>query len=183
MVSKNSYVGFDRYADQLIRHKARQLIGKAGWTDDDRPDLEQELALDLVQRMRSYDPQKAKVTTFMTRVVEHRMVTLLEARFAQCRDWRRGRVSLNAPVNDRDDAEELIDTLSSDPEAWQKMELCMDVEQLIASLPNEQRFLCEQLKDNTMAEAARNLGLPRSTLYGRLDLIRKRFVAAELVNA
>lgn len=62
--------------------------------------------------MRSYDPQKAKVTTFMTRVVEHRMVTLLEARFAQCRDWRRGRVSLNDPVNDRDDAEELIDTLS-----------------------------------------------------------------------
>ena len=176
MVSKNSYIGFDRYADQLIRHKARQLIGKAGWTDDDRPDLEQELALDLVQRMRNFDPKKAQVTTFMARVVEHRMVTLMEARFAQCRDWRRGRVSLNDPVNDGEDAEEWVDTLPGDPEAWQKIDRCMDIERLIASLPDEQRILCEQLKDNTMAEAARTLGLPRSTLYGRLGLIRERFV-------
>ncbi|MFM2007984.1 MAG: hypothetical protein RLZZ09_3639, partial [Pseudomonadota bacterium] len=67
MVSQNSYADFDCYADKLIRHKARQLVGKAGFTEDDRPDIEQELALDLLQRLRHYDAEKAKRSTFMAR--------------------------------------------------------------------------------------------------------------------
>ncbi len=51
MVSQNSYDGIDKYAADLIRHKARQLVGKAGFTEDDRPDLEQELMIDLLGRM------------------------------------------------------------------------------------------------------------------------------------
>ena len=182
MVSQNSYADFDGYADKLIRHKARQLVGKAGFTEDDRPDLEQELALDLLQRLRHYDAEKAKRTTFMTRVVEHRISTLLEARFAQCRDWRRGQVSLNEPLDDQEDAEEWLDRLPADPNVWRDMELRFDVQRLLASLPDEHRVLCEQLREHSMAEAARNLGLPRSTLYGRLSLIRERFAAGGFVN-
>lgn len=177
MVSQNSYVGFDRYADPLIRHKARQLVGKAGFTEDDRADLEQELALDLLQRMPRFDPDKAKVTTFMTRVVEHRISTLLAARHAQCRDWRLNQVSLNAPVDDSDQAEDLIHFVPHDSEDVRVMENRLDMERMLASLPDEQRQLCEQLKEHTMAESARILGLPRSTLYGRLNSIRECFAA------
>jgi hypothetical protein len=35
---------------RLIRSKARQMVGKAGLTDADRPDVEQELWLDLLRR-------------------------------------------------------------------------------------------------------------------------------------
>jgi len=177
LVSQNSYVGFDRYADPLIRHKARQLVGKAGFTEDDRADLEQELALDLLQRMPRFDPDKAKVTTFMTRVVEHRISTLLAARHAQCRDWRLNQVSLNAPVDDSDQAEDLIHFVPHDSEDVRVMENRLDMERMLASLPDEQRQLCEQLKEHTMAESARILGLPRSTLYGRLNSIRECFAA------
>lgn len=177
MVSQNSYVGFDRYADPLIRHKARQLVGKAGFTEDDRADLEQELALDLLQRIPRFDPDKAKVTTFMTRVVEHRISTLLAARHAQCRDWRLNQVSLNAPVDDSDQAEDLIHFVPHDSEDVRVMENRLDMERMLASLPDEQRQLCEQLKEHTMAESARILGLPRSTLYGRLNSIRECFAA------
>jgi RNA polymerase sigma-70 factor (ECF subfamily) len=55
------------------------------------------------------------------------------------------------------------------------MENRLDMERLLASLPDEHRQLCEQLKEHTMAESARILGLPRSTLYGRLNLIRECF--------
>jgi len=81
MVSQNSYDGIDKYAADLIRHKARQLVGKAGFTEDDRPDLEQELMIDLLQRMRHFNPAKAKKTTFMARIVERHISTILEARF------------------------------------------------------------------------------------------------------
>lgn len=178
MVSQNSYIGFDRYADPLIRHKARQLVGKEGFTEDDRADLEQELALDLLQRLPRFDPNKAKVTTFMTRVVEHRISTLLAARRAQCRDWRLNQRSLNAPVDDSDTAaEDLINRVADDSDSVRAMENRLDMERLLASLPDEHRQLCEQLKEHTVAESARILGLPRSTLYGRLNLIRECFAS------
>jgi RNA polymerase sigma-70 factor (ECF subfamily) len=176
LVSQNYYIFFYLYADQIIRHKARQLVGKEGFTEDDRADLEQELALDLLQRLPRFDPNKAKVTTFMTRVVEHRISTLLAARRAQCRDWRLNQRSLNAPVDDSDTAaEDLINRVADDSDSVRAMENRLDMERLLASLPDEHRQLCEQLKEHTMAESARILGLPRSTLYGRLNLIRECF--------
>ena len=115
MVSQNSYDGIDKYAADLIRHKARQLVGKAGFTEDDRPDLEQELMIDLLQRMRHFNPAKAKKTTFMARIVERHISTILEARFAQCRDWRLCQTSLNEPLdNGEGDTTERIDFLDSE---------------------------------------------------------------------
>ena len=66
MFYRNSYEGIDGYAADLIRHKARQLVGKAGLTEDDRQDLEQELMIDLLGRMKHFNPAKGKKTTFMT---------------------------------------------------------------------------------------------------------------------
>jgi RNA polymerase sigma-70 factor (ECF subfamily) len=187
---KNSYVGIDTYAARLIRIKARQLVGKAGFTEGDRNDLEQELIIDLLQRMHHFNPAKAKKTTFMTRIVERHIATLLEARHAQCRDWRMCRVSLNTPhENDNGDIRELIDhidsegTLSnSEPETRESAinSLRMDVTRVIDALPADLRDLCDRLRENNMAEIARELGVARTTLYDKLARIRQAFRAAGL---
>lgn len=150
MVSQNSYDGIDKYAADLIRHKARQLVGKAGFTEDDRPDLEQELMIDLLQRMRHFNPAKAKKTTFMARIVERHISTILEARFAQCRDWRLCQTSLNEPLdNGEGDTTEWIDFLDSEGslgsgtrEIRERLahEIRMDLDRAIASLPEELRI-------------------------------------------
>lgn len=115
MFYRNSYDGIDGYAADLIRHKARQLVGKAGLTEDDRQDLEQELMIDLLGRMKHFNPAKGKKTTFMTRIVERRISTILEARFAQCRDWRKCTASLNDPIPGGDnDSAERIEQVCSD---------------------------------------------------------------------
>lgn len=112
MVSQNSYDGIDKYAADLIRHKARQLsrqsrIHRGRQTrprtgTDDRS----------LQRMRHFNPAKAKKTTFMARIVERHISTILEARFAQCRDWRLCQTSLNEPLdNGEGDTTEWIDFL------------------------------------------------------------------------
>ena len=43
MGNENKYEGLDAYAVKIIKHKARQLVGSAGFVEADRHDLEQEL--------------------------------------------------------------------------------------------------------------------------------------------
>ena len=187
---KNSYTGIDTYAARLIRIKAHQLLGKAGFTENDRHDLEQELIIDLLQRMRHFNPAKAKKTTFIARIVERHIATLLEARHAQCRDWRLCRVSLNTPhENDKGDTWELIDRVDSqgilgncEPDIRESSanNLHMDIERVLDTLPEDLRDLCERLRESNMAEIARETGVARTTLYDKLARIREAFRKAGL---
>ena len=54
------YKGIDEYAVRIIKYKARQLVGRVGFTESDREDLEQEMILDLLQRLPKYDPARAQ---------------------------------------------------------------------------------------------------------------------------
>jgi hypothetical protein len=60
----------DSFASQLIRQKARQLVRHPGFSKSDRPDIEQELAIELVQKYDQFDPERARETTFIARVLE-----------------------------------------------------------------------------------------------------------------
>jgi RNA polymerase sigma-70 factor, ECF subfamily len=73
--------------------------------------------LDLLVRLENYDPRKSKRNSFMARVVEHRIATLLEERHAACRDWRLCRESLDDPEwQERDEGAPRIDS-QPDPSA------------------------------------------------------------------
>ncbi len=190
MFYRNSYDGIDAYAADLIRHKARQLVGKAGLTENDRQDLEQELMIDLLSRMKHFNPAKGKKTTFMTRIVERRISNILEARFAQCRDWRKCTASLNDPIpGGDDDSTERIEQVSSDGQMGhqgretieqRQNDIRLDVDRMIATLPEDLQELCEKLQSSNMAEIAREMGVPRSTLYGKLTKLRDAFREAGL---
>ena len=190
MFYRNSYDGIDAYAADLIRHKARQLVGKAGLTENDRQDLEQELMIDLLSRMKHFNPAKGKKTTFMTRIVERRISNILEARFAQCRDWRKCTASLNDPIpGGDDDSTERIEQVSSDGQMGhqgretieqRQNDIRFDVDRVIATLPKDLQELCEKLQSSNMAEIAREMGVPRSTLYGKLTKLRDAFREAGL---
>ncbi len=191
MGSDNLFEAVDDYAVRIIKHKARQLVGRYGLTFFDREDLEQELMVDLLQRMRHFNPTKAKKTTFIARIVERHISTLLEARHARCRDWRLCRVSLNTPYeNDRGDTpRELIDRVDSqgnlgncEQETRQEAisNLHMDIERVLDTLPEDLRDLCERLRESNMAEIARETGVARTTLYDKLTRIREVFRKAGL---
>jgi len=66
---ENRYQGIDDYAVQLIKYKARQLVGRVGFTESDREDLEQEMVLDLLRRLPKFDPKRAGRNTFIARIV------------------------------------------------------------------------------------------------------------------
>lgn len=179
---QNSYLELGEYANNLIRTKARQLVGKAGFTFSDCQDIEQELALDLIQRLDHYDATRAKRTTFMARIVDHRVATLIQERTAACRDWRKCRESLDEPTI-LDDAEGISRVhFIPDPNAKSAAALAfeLDLQAALEQLPPDLRELWDLLIDSNIHRVSKQTGVPRSTLYARLKRLHDALRAAGL---
>ena len=191
MGSDNQYDGIDPYAAGLIRFKARQLVGQAGFTASDREDIEQELILDLLRRLPKYNPKRAQRNTFIARVVEHRVATLIEAQKAGIRDYRRCRCSLNDRFEDEDgrsveraetfDQEDyLLRTGAQSRPTDELSALAIDVTAVLEGLPRELRNLCWRLQAETVTEISRGTGVPRGTIYESIKKLREIFEDAGL---
>ena len=163
------------YAMTAIHCKARQLIGKAGLTRSAVDDIEQELALDLLQRLPAFDPKKATHNTFVTRLIERRISNLLRYRLQEKRDHRRESCSLDDLVLDSEG--------ETVPRAWtidqdeadirigrrsrtraEETDLRLDVASVIARLPRDLRQVAELLMTESLSQAARSLGVPRKDI-------------------
>lgn len=187
MNSKNTYREFDEYAANLIKHKARKMVGTAGYTYDDLPDIEQDLMLDLLQRIKNFNPSIAKMSTFMSRIVENKVNTLYESRNAACRNWRLCQTSLNDPIQKNDsDVSERIDLVTSPREEEESLSASelhdrhIDLTKVLNTLPEDLQDLCQRLKYQSITEAAQELGIPRTSLYTKLKQLRQLFSEAHL---
>ena len=186
MHRNNRYEGIDEFAVRSIRSKARELVGQYGYTRSDIKDLEQELVLDLLKRLPKYDPKRAQRNTFINRIINHKVATIIESKKAAKRDYRRSGGSLS---EDYEDSEgritprlERVDSRScrqrmgwSVEPSIEQMDLKIDLDQVVAGLPPELRELCERLKFQTVAEIFQETGAPRSTIYDRMKRIRAVF--------
>ena len=189
----NSDDGIDPYAARLIKYKARRLIGQAGFTASDREDIEQELTLDLLRRLPKYNPKRAQLNTFIARVVEHRLASLIEAQKAGIRDYRRCRCSLNERFEDADgrsverletfDQEDyLLRTGVQSRTADELSALTIDVAAVLEELPPKLRDLCWRLQAETITEISRDTCVPRGTIYESIKKLREIFKDAGLRN-
>lgn len=142
----NRYEGIDEYAVRIIKHKARQLVGRAGFTESDREDLEQEMMLDLLRRLPKYNPDRAQRNTFIARIVEHKVATIIETRKAGMRDYRLCTCSLNDRLEDDEGGSiERLETIDQEEylrrtgklsrPAAELRDLSIDLGRVIASLP------------------------------------------------
>ena len=183
--------GIDAYAVGLIKYKAKRLIGQAGFTRSDCEDIEQELILDLLRRLPKYNPRRAQRNTFIARVVEHRVATLIEAQTAGIRDYRRCRCSLNDRFEDEegrsvervdtfDQEDYLLRTGAQSRPSDELSALAIDVAAVLEGLPPELRDLCQRLEAETVTEISRDTGVPRGTIYESIKELREIFEDAGL---
>lgn len=174
---------FDPETTRLIRRTARRLSRRPGFANADREDLEQELALELLQRRADHDPGKGTLAAFATGVLRRRAADLLREHGAEKRGGGGRGLSLNDEVRSADGEQvERADTLgAADGERRLGRESLseserrvrrLDVEAVLARLPGHLRRLCELLKDMGVAEAARHAGITRATLLGELRRLR-----------
>jgi len=188
---ENHYEGIDEYAVQLIKYKARQLVGRVGFTESDRDDLEQELMLDLLRRLPKYNPDRAQRNTFIARVVEHKIATIIESQKAGMRDYRLCRCSLNDRFEDEEGGSiERMETIDQEDylrrtgklsrTADELRALTIDVRKAMEQLPPELRRLCQRLETETVTEISRETGIPRGTIYESIKKLRAIFEDAGL---
>jgi RNA polymerase sigma-70 factor (ECF subfamily) len=176
------------YAENLIRIKARRLAGQAGFVRSDQEDIEQDLRLDLLRRLQKFAPSKAALSTFADRVVRHKVASIIEARKAGLRDYRRQQCSLNDPLKTPDGKRaERGDTVDQN-EACRRTgrssrsteDLANDLSAAVSNLPPDLRDLCRRLMNQNLTEAAQDAGIPRGTLYESIQVLRRRFEKAGL---
>ena len=72
-------------ARSLARLKAKAVIGQGGLTADDQDDVAAQLLLAVCSRLSNYDRDRASLRTFMCRVMDREIATILRYRLA----WRR----------------------------------------------------------------------------------------------
>ncbi len=183
-------VKIDRFTRGIIRRKINQLIGRAGFSEQDRKDLEQEIIQRLLQSLPSFDSGKAHRNVFVTTVVERYVANILRNKQADKRDHRRIS-SLHTAVDiGEDEPAELAETISQreldarlgcESHSGQHLaDLAQDVADVMATLPDELRHLAERLKTQTVSEIARDTGIPRTTLYASISQLRRRFEKTDL---
>jgi RNA polymerase sigma-70 factor (ECF subfamily) len=185
MGSTNTLPEIDDHAAAHIRYKARSLVGRYGLRDTDVEDLEQELMLDVLRRIRKFDPSRAQMATFVTRLVRNKIASLVEARKAGKRDYRTRVYSLTGWVKDRTNGFlQRIETIDADHpllrtgrrrSQLEVLDLSIDLKRATDLLPPELRELCRRLRYETVSEISRSKGIPRGTLYEAIGRIRVVF--------
>lgn len=162
------------YATWYSRRKAKELAGKYGF---DGEDLAQEFALHLLCQWPQYDPSKGKPTTFIQNVVDTKVCELIRDQCRQRRDFRREK-SLSRAADELDHGK--LDGVRGQPDVSEQelAELRSDCGEILERLPTELREIADLLKVNSPEAVARQLGIPRTTLWRRIDDLRTHFERA-----
>lgn len=177
-----------KYAMRVIAHKVRRLIEDEEFLESDAEDLEQEILLDVLDRLPRYNAEKGmKPKTFVSMVIKRKICNLIRHRDQEMRNPSREECSLNECIPNGDSAliprSETIAAPATKGQPGADGSACLlgdDINAVVSQLPEELRRICELLPKFTPAEVARELGLPRSTLNDRLKKLRAIFDAAGL---
>lgn len=171
-----------------INIRAARLAQSGAAPGLDAEDIAQELREEVLRGAEHFDPTRACFDTFVDRIIKNRIADL--ARQSQAAKASRKTLSFDAPILGRDGQENLTlaETLSEtspahgvdDFAAAHGAGLKSDVATFLASLCPSSRRIAIAVSQGSVAEAARMLGLHRSTIYERLGAIRKAAIAMGL---
>ncbi|MBT3231504.1 MAG: sigma-70 family RNA polymerase sigma factor [Calditrichaeota bacterium] len=190
MGGQNRYPDFDLYAVKLIRTKSRQLCKQPDFSLNDRLDIEQDLMIELTERLPTYDPDRASEEAFITWVVLQRIADLIRSQRTKKRRIDVEATSLNdlVYVSESGSKEEQWATLDneifqeftgSDTKSHnERIDLEIDLERVMNGLPEDLNRLCEFLSKYSISETARRLGVSRTTLYKSIHKLHEAFEQA-----
>jgi len=158
----------DDEARRQIRFQAGALVGTAGLHRHDRDDIEQRLAIKVLRSLSEFDPRKASWRGFVQMVARREAQNVLRERRAKKRDHRR-----LLPCGER----YFRDFVDAGAAALnQNADLAFDLAKCEYKLSDEHRQICRLLRVESISEAARLSGLPRSTFRDRLCELRQVFL-------
>jgi DNA-directed RNA polymerase specialized sigma24 family protein len=156
---------------RLAHVRAARLVGKYGFSRDEAEDIGQDLLADLLARRPNFDAKRGSDRAFIRRIMENRLATIISARHARCRDYRRnfsGEVTRD-PVQNTQGSESIDPRWSSGSEM---RDLEIDIRRLRKLLRPELAAIAVLLPSRSPVEIVGLLGISRSTLYRRIKELR-----------
>jgi RNA polymerase sigma-70 factor (ECF subfamily) len=183
-MSKNTYEGIDPELVRIVKKTAKRAIGKAGFTQNDLPDIEQELMLSALNGLKRRRTNVENGTAFIQGIVNNQLKQLFRKENSKSKSWRQRRISLNISVElDSGDLEELINLLDTEcllrntsfyaPDPYQYIDLATNINSLIRTLPLNFQEFCEDLKKQPVRELIRERNLNARIVRKIIRHIRK----------
>lgn len=179
---------FSKWEIELAQGKAKGLVGKYGFTAADLPDIEQELLLEIHLKRNvasKWSKRTATDRTILSRILDNRIRQIIETASAKKRG---GTItdSLEMPAGHNDEGEivTLGDLLGEDrvvfhsriPSAKHPQDLRIDLSLKSGKFSSLQlRLNALFMEGRSIAEAAKILGLPRTTLHHEVARLRELF--------
>lgn len=173
------------YASRLIRFKARQLIGRYGFVRSDRADLEQEFVVHLLERWPKYDPNRSNPDTFVSRLIDRKIASMIRYQRAGKRDYRHLQRSPKSGAATGQPDDVAFDRRFADSGSCtliEHVDVALDVATLKDTLDPIERLVCEQPSVASIAEISVSLQLPQTAVRAHIVQIRRRFLLAGIAQ-
>ena len=174
----------DEGTSRLIRLKVTHLVRHRAFCGADRDDIEQELKSELISKWSQFDAARGCRSTFVSRILQNKVASLIRAKTAKKRNCGRKTCSLNRPVADESGGNtefgETLKELTVNDPFESKTDLRLDVNAVLNSLPDELRYVACRLKHKCKKAVRLELGLSRCQFSKLITQIRRRFEDANL---
>ena len=182
---ENSYLGIDPIIVRIVKNAALRAIGKAGYREHDRADIEQELMTAAIIGLRDSNCNETPPIpiNLVKCIIKRQLCGMMRRRLVPGKDWHRRCISLNEEIVFDDEYSgtvellEMVDAkqrlrLESPHEKTEEiseyLNLKMDVEQMCARLAFRQRKICETLQHESRRGTAECLDISRDEVEAAL---------------
>jgi DNA-directed RNA polymerase specialized sigma24 family protein len=190
---RNNYDGIDPELVKIVKRTARRAIGKSGFTKSDLPDIEQELMLAALKGLKSRGKSVESEMAFARGIVTNQLNLLFRKQSRKMRKWQRHRLSLNVTIElDSGDPDELISLVDTDyllrnnscfiPDPYRDIDLAGNIKAVIETLPENFRELCEELKQKSVRELAREKKTSVKLTRREIAQVRKELKKREALS-
>jgi DNA-directed RNA polymerase specialized sigma24 family protein len=157
---------------------AAQFVRRMGLPTHERDDVRQDLLLDVLKRIKAFDPGRGSLGAFIGTIIAHRTARLAKQVYRQ-------RALHAEPPNSPtlhfvsehcglDEAECDAEIVSD--ERIELTHLRLDLKRSLQSLSSAELALCRQLIECAPAEIHRSSSLSRASIYRRINDIRMRLL-------
>jgi RNA polymerase sigma factor (sigma-70 family) len=159
---------------EAVLRKARSMVRRGQVPRGDLDDLRQDLTLALLEALKSFVRGEGEREHFARGVVRRAGTKIIRARRAARRDPAR--------VASLDSLADRAAVAGGGPPAREyQVGAALDVREVLARLPEHLRAAAALLDSMTVTKAARELGIPRTTLSDRIGTLREEFARAGLL--
>ena len=171
--SQTDTTPIDDYVLERIDYRARRLAIQFGLSDEERDDYAQDMVVEVLTAIKKHDPSQSTHKTFINRVLDMFLKNAIRTEIHQ----RRRECNNPIPL---DNVSEGFTPVVNDPRHGElsevdQLDMKMDFEEILSRMPQQLQCICNLLKDYSVAETAKKLGINRTAIYRHLAEVREYF--------